>query len=256
MEESSTETGKAGQDDLALVLSFAARGQTAGEGDDEGDAAGRLVAAGELAGFTAVALGRLAGAGRKEVLRRALGFAVPLPGETVERSFVILFSALEAALTFSRGEDEFEIVPREEFTRMERDLKNWLRQHPALAGEPARRALVYEKTRELNRLPFSRVFERFCERHGVELSDLWPLTGPLDEWPLLEIRHRLVHGDPLESRPAAALLYAREHLRWTAERMLLALLGWPVEKSNVSPPRLAAVSEAHRRWPEERARLA
>lgn len=264
MGEANTEAGRTWADDLALILSFAARRKVGVGGLDEsdlsGDAAGAaepLVEADELGEFVRAAAGALAGSEREEVLRRALGFMTPVPGETVERSFLALFTALEATLTFARGEDEYKIIPREEFARLERDLKVWLKAHPSLAGDAERRALIYEKTRELNRLPFSRVFDRFRERHGLDLSDLWPLVGRLDAWPLLEIRHRLVHGDPFAGpRPEGALRCAAEHLRWTAERMLLAVLGWPVERSNASPARLAATREEYRRWPEERATLA
>ena len=249
-------------DDLALILSFAARRRVGVEGLGEedspgapGDAPDPLIETDDLGEFVRAAADALATPGREEVLRRALDFMTPVGGETAERSFIAVFTALESTLTFARGEDEYKIIPREEFAQLERELKAWLKQHPALALDAERRALLYEKTRELNRLPFSRVFATFCERRGVELSDLWPLVGPLDGWPLLEIRHRLVHGDPLGGRPAAAMHCAREHLRWTAERMLLSLLGWPVGRSNVSPERLAG-REEYRDWPAERARLA
>jgi hypothetical protein len=256
-------TGWTWADDLALILSFAARRRVGAEGLDEEDAEGSadradfmLIDSDELGEFVRTAADALAASGREEVLRRALAFMTPVDGETFERSFLALFSALESTLTFERGADEYEIIPREEFASLERKLKAWLRTQPAFAQDAERRALIYEKTRELNRLPFSRVFARFCERRGVELSDLWPLAGRLDAWPLLEIRHRLVHGDAFARRPEAALHCAALHLRWTTERMLLAVLGWPVERSNVSPERLAATHDEHQRWPEERARLA
>jgi hypothetical protein len=249
-------------DDLALVLSFAARRRVGVDGveeetspGDEASAADALIEPDGLGEFVRAAADALAASARKEVLRRALDFMTPVPGETFERAFLVLFSALESTLTFARGGDEYEIIPGAEFAQLERELKGWLKRQPALAADAERRALVYEKTRELNRLPFARVCARFCERRGVELSDLWPLAGPLDGWPLLEIRHRLVHGDPFAERPADALLCACAHLRWTAERMLLAVLGWPVERSNVSPARLAGRA-GYRDWPEERARLA
>jgi hypothetical protein len=260
--EADTGTGWTWADDLALILSFAARRRVGAEGLDEEAAAGSdddaapvLIEADDLGEFVRSAADALAASGREEVLRRALAFMRPVPGETIERSFLALFSALESTLTFARGDDEYEIIPREEFASLERELKSWLKRQPALAEDAERRALMYEKTRELNRLPFSRVFERFCERRGVELSDLWPLVGRLDEWPLLEIRHRLVHGDPLARRPDHALECAAQHLRWTTERMLLAVLGWPVERSNVSPERLASTREEYQRWPAERACL-
>ena len=262
MGETGTTAGRTWADDLALILSFAARRRVGVEGveeetasGDEASAAGALIEPDDLGEFVRAAADALAASGREEVLRRALDFMTPVPGEPVERAFLVLFSALEATLAFGRSDDEHKIVPREEFAQLERELKAWLRRQPAFAADAERRALVYEKTRELNRLPFSRVFERFCVRRGVELSDLWPLVGRLDGWPLLEIRHRLVHGYAFACDPADAIGCAAAHLRWTAERMLLAVLGWPLERSNVSPARLAVRAE-YRSWPEERARLA
>ena len=243
-------------DDLALFLSFAARRRVGVGGlDEEGGAGDALIEPDDLGEFVRAAADALAASERKEVLRRALDFMTPVPGEPFGRAFLILFSALESTLTFARGDGEYKIMPREEFARLERELKAWLRRQPPFSEDAERRALVYEKTRELNRLPFSRVFERFCERRGVGLSDLWPLVGRLDGWPLLEIRHRLVHGDPFAGPPAEALGCAAAHLRWTAERVLLAVLGWPVGRSNVSPARLAGRAE-YQGWPEARARLA
>lgn len=256
MAQANTAPGRTWADDLALILSFAARRPEEGGAEGSaGDAPDPLVEPDDLGEFVRAAADALAASGRGDVLRRALGLMTPVPGEPFERAFLVLFSALETALTSARGDDEYKIIPRDEFARLERELKDWLKQHPSLAGDAGRRALLYEKTRELNRLPFSRVFENFCGRTGVELSDLWPLTGPLDGWPLLEIRHRLVHGDPLPEGPGGALACATAHLRWTAERMLLALLGWPAARSNVSPERLAG-REDYTRWPGERARLA
>lgn len=261
MTQTDTAAGRTWADDLALILSFAARRRVGvGDPEDGGDeapaegAAVPLIEPDALGEFVRAAADALAPRGRGEVMRRALGFMTPAPGEAFERTFLVLFAALESALTYARGDDEYEIIPREEFARLEGDLKDWLKAHPALAADAGRRALLYEKTRELNRLPFSRVYALFCERRGVEVSDLWPLTGRLDGWPLLQIRHRLVHGDPFPERPGAALACAVAHLRWTAERLLLAAMGWPVERSNVSPRRLAGLEE-YRSWPAERGRL-
>jgi hypothetical protein len=72
----------------------------------------------------------------------------------------------------------------------------------------------------------------------------------------MEIRHRLVHGDPFQSRPLEALTCAREHLRWVVERMLLSVLGWPVSRSNVSGDYLLAFSRSYTKWETERAKFA
>jgi hypothetical protein len=190
-----------------------------------------------------------------DILDRAINFALPSPSLSVEVSFLSLSAALESALTFFRRQDEYEILDDDIFSGLARDLKKWLKLHPALAQEPAKRALVYEKFRELNRFPYSHVFRKFCEHYALDLSDLWPVTGKHADWPLTEIRHRLVHGDPFPRRPVEAMACAQAHLRWVVERMLLAVLGWPIERSNVSRDVLHRTSDEHRTWPAERAKF-
>ncbi|MCA1594308.1 MAG: hypothetical protein LC754_17110 [Acidobacteria bacterium] len=215
-----------------------------------------LVEAANLEAFADSASETLAGLQQGEILRRAINFVVFAGGESLEGSFISLYAALESTLTFFRREDEYEILPREEFSRIERDLKKWLKAHPLLEHSGEKRALIYEKIRELNRFPFAHVFRKFCERYAVDLSDLWPVVGKPEDWPLAEIRHRLVHGDPFVSRPAAALSCAHVHLRWTVERMLLSVLGWPVACSTVNGDFLTSSDKAYQDWRNERASFA
>jgi hypothetical protein len=255
--------------DVSLLIFFALRKRlseiSAGDEDsleglhrraERGELESNLIDAANLEEFLSTARREFAAQQNKETLRRAFSYMIPTSGDSSEGYFLKLFSALESALTFFRRENEYDILPPEEFSELERDLKKWLKQHPLLSNEPEKRSLIYEKVRELNRFPFSHVFKKFCERYDVHLDDLWPVTGRLDGWPLLEIRHRLVHGDPFRSRPQEALLCATEHLRWTAERMLLSVLGWPIERSNASPEHLARTEVTYRDWPGERARFA
>lgn len=191
----------------------------------------------------------------RDILHRAINFSICATGSHLEVSFISLYAALESVLTFFRRQDEYEIMPSEEFGKFERDLKRWLKQHPVLTNESAKRGLIYEKIRELNRFPFSHVFQNFCERYSLDLSDLWPVLGSREEWPLMEIRHRLVHGDPFTSRPYEAMLCAHMNLRWTVERMLLSVLNWPIARSNVSRERLLQIGSHYQNWQTERAKF-
>lgn len=191
-----------------------------------------------------------------DILQRAISFALQSENQSPEVSFLSLSAALESTLTFFRRQDEYEILGAEEFSEVERDLKKWLKRHPALANEPAKRSLIYEKVPELNRFPVSTVFRKFCEHHSLDLTDLWPVTGKHADWPLMEIRHRLVHGDPFRSRPAEALACAQAHLSWVVERMLLCVLGWPIERSNVRAEYLDSTRLEHQNWQIERAKFA
>jgi hypothetical protein len=231
--------------DHDALLERLARHRSAGVG---------LIAAENIHEFVGTASPRIWAAEGSEILLRAISFRLDAGTSSLEISFISLYAALESVLTFFRRQEEFEILPDEEFRVLERELRKWLRVQPVLAGQPAKRALIYEKVRELNRFPFSSVFRKFCEYYSLDLADLWPLIGPHEEWPLLEIRHRLVHGDPFESRPVEALECANLHLIWTVERMLLCVLGWPIERSNVSCESLNR-EKAYQSWPTERARF-
>jgi hypothetical protein len=269
LEEASKETPELEPGDRLLIISFAMQ-RRLNEDDsvverspdillnelamDEID--GGFIEAVNLGEFLSATCQTFSVLEQKDVLRRALGFMIPTSGETIESSFLSLFSALESTLTFLRRQDEYHILPRQDFEQLERDLKKWLKQHPLFADDAERRALVYEKIRELNRLPFSTVFKKFCERYDLYLADLWPLLGPRKDWPLLEIRHRLVHGDPFLSRPVETLQCAREHLKWTAARMILSVLEWPISKSKASPEQLSNNNQTYTSWPEQRERLA
>jgi hypothetical protein len=194
-------------------------------------------------------------AGLNDILQRAISFALQSGNQSPEVSFLSLSAALESVLTFFRRQGEYKILRAEKFSAVERDLKKWLKQHPALANEPAKRGLIYEKVPELNRFPVSTIFKKFCEHHSLDLSDLWPVTGRHADWPLMEIRHRLVHGDPFRSRPAEALACAQAHLAWVVERMLLSVLGWPIERSHVSRESLSSRPE-HQEWQRARSEFA
>ncbi|MCA1613831.1 MAG: hypothetical protein LC800_06715 [Acidobacteria bacterium] len=218
--------------------------------------AGGIIFAADSDEFARAASAVISSAGHGEVLERAIAVALQSADAPLELSFIGLFAALESVLTFFRRQGDYEILPAEEFAQLEGDLKVWLRQRPQLAGDPARRGLVYEKVRELNRFPFSHVFGKFCARRALDLSDLWPVFAPRDEWPLVEIRHRLVHGDPFRSRPAEAVECARQHLKWATARVILAAFGWPVARSRVSADYVARAGGPYDNWRDERAKLA
>ena len=82
------------------------------------------------------------------------------------------------------------------------------------------------------------LFSFFQQKHPTDLNDLWPLFDPSRGVPLVGIRNRLAHGEPIAFGEMTALVYAGFHLRWTLERLVLSTLGWPVSKSLVKPESL------------------
>ena len=189
---------------------------------------------------------------QKESVRRALNYAIPTKGETLESEFISLYAALESLLSFFRDKEDFEILSGEDFGKLEGELKKWLKKNPLLEHRSEKRKLIYEKIRELNRVSFSTVFKRFCIQYSVDLSDLWPVMGRAEDWPLSEIRNKLVHGATFSYRQDGVLHCATENLKWCVERLLLAILGWPVSRTRVRPEYLSKVMIMHQQWRAKR----
>jgi hypothetical protein len=85
----------------------------------------------------------------------------------------------------------------------------------------------------------------FQSIYNVDLTDLWPLLDRSSGTCLAQIRNRSIHGEYLNEASYRALHYAMLNLRWTLERMLLSVLRWPVETSNVSKSFLTNLTAYH-----------
>ncbi len=172
-------------------------------------------------------------------LRRALDYAVPDRNETIESSYIMLYAALETLVLFFRRQEGLEYIfdDVDQWQELRGDVQKWLRRHPLLHGNENkdRRQLVYEKLPELMRASFSSAFRGFCQHYGVDLSDLWPVTGNAQGDSLSTIRNKLVHGEVYDHRHYKALMGAGRHLRWSVYRMIFAMLGWPVALTQVNP---------------------
>ncbi|MGA2535872.1 MAG: hypothetical protein ABSF53_07655 [Terracidiphilus sp.] len=79
------------------------------------------------------------------------------------------------------------------------------------------------------------LFEEFKKQYAIDISDLWPLIDGPGKPSLNRIRNTLVHGKAFTARSDfKSLSIAAENLQWLLERVLLATLGWDVERSDVS----------------------
>lgn len=188
----------------------------------------------------------------KESVRRALNYAIPSEGGTMENAFISLYAALESLLAYFGEKERIEVLPREQFRQLESDLRKWLKKHPLLEQRSEKRGLIYEKVMELNRVSFSTVFKGFCAHYAVDLSDLWPVTGKPGEWSLSEIRNKLVHGATFDYKKDGVLYCAMENLKWSVERMLLAVLDWPLTRTRVRPEYLSSIMTMHKTWKAKR----
>lgn len=82
---------------------------------------------------------------------------------------------------------------------------------------------------------------------GVYTDDLWPIFCADNGPGIYQICNRLVHGDFPDSE-VFTLSVVNEHLRWLIDRILLGLLGWPVDQSDVSPSFVEKNYLAAREW--------
>lgn len=164
---------------------------------------------------------------------------------TIEESFKSLFTAVESIVLFFHQEHDEpnKILMSDDWSTLKKEIVEFIKKKSVLASSSKKedRKLIYEKLGELNRISFSTAFEKFCERYSTKLDDLWPLTKSRNGITLKGIRDKLIHGEEIDESMYVALMNATEHLRWTAERMILDILGWSIEKSEVSENYLSRV---------------
>jgi hypothetical protein len=119
-------------------------------------------------------------------------------------------------------------------------------------------ALYFATQRPLNpkqRPHIGELHRDFLAAHPDIFDGLWPLLGSRTDASLYYLRNAIVHGEAFSEVDWTALSYAGEHLRWHLERIILAALGWDIEKSTVSA-RALSLFTAYQGWKPERDRLA
>lgn len=175
----------------------------------------------------------------RELLRQTIFKVLPDPDQTIESHFLTLFSALESLVLLFRREHNFEfVIPNAAHWKDLRDaIASVIDHHPALRTR-ARRAMLRDMVPALRRVPLRAAHSAYCKHFKVDMSDLWPAFG--GQHSLNDIRNKLSHGDTFPHHQYEALLYAKRNLERAVERMLLALLRWPIERSNISEPAIAS----------------
>lgn len=96
------------------------------------------------------------------------------------------------------------------------------------------RSYMYGKLNELNRIPLRIVFEKFCSEYNIDVSDLWPLYRTGNIIGLSDIRNKLIHGDIISSEFIKMLSEAKSSLQYMLERVLLTIMGYSANNSDVS----------------------
>lgn len=69
---------------------------------------------------------------------------------------------------------------------------------------------------------------------GFQHKDLWPIIGEGKIVSLYRIRNLLAHGASLEEKHLDGVVNANYHIEWLLERLLCAVLQWPLDKTDLS----------------------
>lgn len=184
---------------------------------------------------------------RRSLLRRAIDCAIHKRDETLESFFISLYSGIESLVIYHKKEYPLSntIFCRSEWKDFEKGYKALVEKtFPGDEGTKIfqRKQKLLHKLGSINSHPMGNAFGRMLIDYQVDLSDLWPLyETDTKHKDLSWIRNQLVHGRVFERTQASALVAAGEHLRWTLERLLLSILGWPAEKSHASKDFLAHI---------------
>ncbi len=197
------------------------------------------------------------GYGNKLALRNALHFAIQANPHSIEASYLSMFAGLETLILDFRRSENLEIVlPPRQFKHLRKYLKECIRKSSKPELTATQQETICKKLGELNRVSLREAFESFCERYRIHLTDLWPLFGGNGVIGLVDIRNKLIHGDPLSHDVFGALIVAKEHLKYTLERVLVRVLGWDIEKTKVSPAFLGVYGVGMKDIQEEQKKLA
>ena len=125
---------------------------------------------------------------------------------------------------------------------MDRAIKVAIKSFEDPPLDPSERRLLYGKLAELNRVSFGEAVRSFQTDYSLDVSDLWEITG---KGSLSDVRNRVIHGDTFTHEQMNALVTAKFQMQWHLERMLLAILGWPISQSGVRKDAIAAWTPYH-----------
>ena len=172
----------------------------------------------------------------KLAVRDALHSIVPSQSRTLETTFLKVFAGLEAlVLDFRKMENLEFIVPETIWSSLRKYLQKCLKNSTEPKLETKQRASMYRKLNELNRVSLREAFDLFCKKYSIDLTDLWPVFGENYLVGLVDIRNKLIHGDPFPHDMFGSLIVAKEHLLYVLERVLIRILKWNVAETKIRP---------------------
>lgn len=215
--------------------------------------------------FMSIAYKKISGLGdeKRGFLRRAVNCTISSKNEFFESSYITLYSGIESLIVLFSKEhpNPRKILANTQWKTFKKAFEALLEEvfseSPNGISEKVnleKKEIILKKLGNLNCYPMGKAFEKMTD--NVDLQDLWPVyeTGSKTK-DLSWIRNELAHGKVIPFEKSSALMGAREHLKWTLERLVLGFLGWPIEKSNVSEDFLSKNMACYCSLKEDRAVL-
>ena len=191
----------------------------------------------------------------KLALRNALYSAISSPN-TLEMSFLKTFAGLETLiLDFRRRENLEFVIPEKDWGDLKKYLQKCLKNSTLPKLEKVQRSSIYCKLNELNRVSLREAFELFCQKYLIDLSDLWPVFGKNGLVGLVDIRNKLIHGDPFHGDMHDEILVANWHLKYTLERAICRIFQWNIAETRISSTYLESRLTVLKDWSYKQASL-
>lgn len=143
------------------------------------------------------------------------------PRKTMEMEFLSLFIALEALLDlYAESRNKNKHFKKERWEPFKTHIEESINVFSGF--NKTEKDLMIEKLGIFNQPSRKKMYNDFCNDMKIDNTDLWPIYGTNTD--LSRIRNKLIQGKRFEYETFLSI--ANEHLRWTVERSLLAVLGW------------------------------
>ncbi len=141
---------------------------------------------------------------------------------------------LKMAFPFYRSAVETELFDGAVYALLAREQVAEVRIARLFAGVQSALVFALQQPRGTARAKMRELYEKFLTKYGDHFDDLWPLMWDSAGPSLADLRNAVAHGDTFTEADLLPLSYAAQNLEWILERMLLLILGWPVDDSYAS----------------------
>lgn len=156
-----------------------------------------------------------------------------------ELSYISKFIAIESLINSHKRDIGFDsIFSQSEWQTIKKNIEKSIKTTNIESITKEKRAKSYNKIPEVNRISFGDSYACMMQDYPVGLSDLWPMLKNTNGFGLLDIRNSIAHGDLIPVDFAYDLLVANDCLRILLERVILHLLDWEINDSDISESKL------------------